>query len=181
MINITINIRIIDNTTTVTDTVTIVEVLVPAFLWLVSMMLWTMLKEVLRVETLLDDFFSDLTLLYVDDVVWVNEDVWKKVVIDVLIEVISLGTTDDVVHSTRSSVLHVSIVWVNEVELQITIWEDELIICISQHVPFLLQILSKHCVRYGDGREQYIVIGDDIQLHSQLLAHIQDWSPLPPV
>ena len=50
MINVTINIRIIDNTTTVTDIVIIVEVLVSAFLWLVSMMLWTMLK-VLRVES----------------------------------------------------------------------------------------------------------------------------------
>ena len=75
MINITITNRIIDNTTTVTDIVIIVEVLVPAFLWLVSMMLWTMLK-VLRVESKLLElilmviwgYSSDLTLLYLDGI-----------------------------------------------------------------------------------------------------------------
>ena len=73
----------------------------------------------------IDGLFSDLTLLYLDGVDWVNEDVWKKVVIDDLIVVVVLGTTDDVVTLTRFSDLYVGIVWVNEVELQFTIGTDE--------------------------------------------------------
>ena len=68
----------------------------------------------------IDNLFSDLTLLYLVDVDWMNEDVWKIVVIDDLIEVIILGTTDDVVVTlTRFSDLYVGIVWVNEVEFTI--------------------------------------------------------------
>ena len=72
----------------------------------------------------IDNLFSDLTLLYLVDVDWINEDVWKIVVIDDLIEVIILGTTDNVVVTlTRFSDLYVGIVWVNEVEF--TIGTDE--------------------------------------------------------
>ena len=72
----------------------------------------------------IDNLFSDLTLLYLVGVDWMNEDVWKKLVIDDLIEVIILGTTDDVVVTlTRFSDLYVAIVWVNEVEF--TIGTDE--------------------------------------------------------
>ena len=72
----------------------------------------------------IDSLFSDLTLLYLVGVDWMNEDVWKKLVIDDLIEVIILGTTDDVVVTlTRFSDLYVAIVWANEVEF--TIGTDE--------------------------------------------------------
>ena len=66
----------------------------------------------------IDCVFSNLILLYLNGVEWMNEDVWKKVINDDLIEVIILGTTDVVVNSTRSFVL-------NEVELQVTIGTDE--------------------------------------------------------
>ena len=72
------------------------------------------------------NLFSDLTLLYLVGVDWMNEDVWKNIVIDDLIEVIIWGTTDDVVvNSTRTSDLYVAIVWVIEVEIQFTIGTDE--------------------------------------------------------
>lgn len=65
----------------------------------------------------IDGLFSDLTLLFVDDVDWVNEAVWEEVIINDLIEVIILGTTDVVVNSSRYLVLCIAVVWVNEVEL----------------------------------------------------------------
>ena len=72
----------------------------------------------------IDNLFSDLTLLYLVGVDWMNEDVWKKLVLDDLIEVIILGTTDDVVVTlTRFSDLYVAIVWVNEVEFTIGTYE----------------------------------------------------------
>ena len=74
----------------------------------------------------IDNLFSDLILLYLVGVDWMNEDVWKNIVIDDLIEVIIWGTTDDVVvNSTRTSDLYVAIVWVIEVEIQFTIGTDE--------------------------------------------------------
>ena len=74
----------------------------------------------------IDNLFSDLTLLYLVSVDWMNEDVWKNIVIDNFIEVIILGTTDNVVvNSARTSDLYVGIVWVIEVEIQFTIETDE--------------------------------------------------------
>ena len=74
----------------------------------------------------IDNLFSDLILLYLVGVDWMNEDVWKNIVIDDLIEVIIWGTTDDVVvNSTRTSDLYVAIVWVIEVEIQFAIETDE--------------------------------------------------------
>ena len=120
----------------------------------------------------IDGVFFDLILLYLDvvfsdltlDVDWVNEEVWKRVIID--------GWVDVVVDSTWSSVLCVVVV----VELQNTIGE---ITCTLQHKLWFLQLFTEHDIRSGDGREQYIVT-DVVQLHWHVLSHIFIYSsPLP--
>ena len=110
---------------------------------------------------LVNGVLSDMTLLYVD-VDWMNEDVWKKVIIDDLIVV---------VNSVWSSILCV-VVGVNEIELQDT---NRSFTCTLQHKLSLVQLSVEHDIRTGDGREQSIVI-DFVQWHSQLLSHIQYWS-----